>query len=27
VDATHSLLEAHGVPRDVVVDHQPAELE
>jgi hypothetical protein len=27
VDAAHALLEAHRVPRDVVVDHQPAELE
>jgi len=27
VDATHPLLETHGVPRDVVVDHQPAELK
>ena len=27
VDAPHPLLEARGVPRDVVVHHQPAELE
>ena len=27
VDAPHPLLEAARVPRDVVVDHQPAELE
>ena len=27
VDATHALLEPVGVPRDVVVDHQVAELE
>src|SRR5690606_32849010 len=27
MDAPHALLEAHGVPRDVVVDHQPTELE
>ena len=27
VDAAHPLLQAHRVPRDVVVDHEPAELE
>jgi hypothetical protein len=27
MDAAHALLEAGGVPRDVIVDHDPAELE
>ena len=27
VDAAHPLLQPHRVPRDVVVDHEPAELE
>src|SRR3990170_8877534 len=27
VDTAHPLLEARRVPRDVVVQHQPAELE
>jgi hypothetical protein len=27
VDAAHALLQAHRVPGDVVVDHQPAELQ
>ena len=27
VDAPHALLQAHRVPGDVVVDHEPAELE
>ena len=27
VDAAHALLQAHGIPRDVVIDHQPAELQ
>ena len=27
VDAPHALLQPHRVPRDVVVDHEPAELE
>ena len=27
VDAAHALLEADGIPGDVVVDHEPAELE
>ena len=27
VDAAHALLEPHRIPRDVVVDHEPAELE
>ena len=27
VDAAHALLQPHRVPRDVVVDHQPAELQ
>jgi hypothetical protein len=27
VDAAHALLQAGRVPRDVVVHHQPAELE
>ena len=27
VDAAHALLQPHRVPRDVVVDHEPAELE
>ena len=27
VDAAHALLEPHRVPGDVVVDHEPAELE
>ena len=27
VDAAHALLQADGVPGDVVVDHEPAELE
>ena len=27
VDAAHALLQPDGVPGDVVVDHQPAELE
>jgi hypothetical protein len=27
VDASHTLLKPHGVPRDVVVDHEPAELK
>ena len=27
VDAAHALLQPHRVPGDVVVDHQPAELE
>ncbi len=27
VDASHALFEAHWVPGDVIVDHEPAELE
>jgi len=27
VNAAHPLLKADRVPRDVVIDHQPAELE
>jgi len=27
VDAAHALLQPDGIPRDVVVDHEPAELE
>jgi hypothetical protein len=27
MDAAHALFQAHRVPGDVVVDHQPAELE
>ena len=27
VDAAHALFQPHRVPGDVVVDHQPAELE
>ena len=27
VDAPHALLQAHGIPGDVVVDHEPAELQ
>ena len=27
VDAAHALLQPDGVPGDVVVDHQPAELQ
>src|SRR5205807_1339351 len=27
VDAAHALLQPHRVPGDVVVDHQPAELQ
>ena len=27
MDAAHALLQPHGIPRDVVIDHQPAELQ
>ena len=27
VDAAHALFQPDGIPRDVVIDHQPAELE
>ena len=27
VDAAHALLKTHRVPGNVVIDHQPAELE
>ena len=27
VDAAHPLLQPHRVPRDIVVDHEPAELK
>src|SRR3990172_12880881 len=27
MDPTHALFKAHRVPRDVIVDHEPAELK
>ena len=27
VDSAHALLQPNGIPRDVIIDHQPAELE
>ena len=27
MDAAHALLQPHGIPRNVIVDHEPAELQ